>query len=307
LSIELREIRWVIVASQHRSLRQAAETLNIRQSTLSRRLRDLEYRLGAVLFERTPGGTRPTLTGQEFIETARRIVAETDTALSRLKARYRGESGGLTIGICAALSTGNLRVILMDYRRRFPDVEVRTVDGPRVRLLSDLAANAIDVAIMMVGGPNWADRMLPLWNERVVVALPESHSLCTHKIVRWAELADEHWLVNRRDPGPEFHELLITKLGCSGLGHVIQHDVGVDRLLSLVGTGLGVTLVAEGATGATYPGVVYREVHGEAGPTRLNFTAYWREANSNPTLAPFLAILQERYPDLAVPSAPADA
>jgi DNA-binding transcriptional LysR family regulator len=35
---------------QHRSLRQAAEALNIRQSTLSRCLRDLEYNLGAIDF-----------------------------------------------------------------------------------------------------------------------------------------------------------------------------------------------------------------------------------------------------------------
>jgi DNA-binding transcriptional LysR family regulator len=36
VTIELRNLRWAIVAAQHRSLRQAAEALNIRQSTLSR-------------------------------------------------------------------------------------------------------------------------------------------------------------------------------------------------------------------------------------------------------------------------------
>jgi DNA-binding transcriptional LysR family regulator len=55
--VELRELRWALVASQRRSLRQAAEALNIRQSTLSRCLRDLEYKLGATLFEHTNGGT----------------------------------------------------------------------------------------------------------------------------------------------------------------------------------------------------------------------------------------------------------
>jgi hypothetical protein len=35
----------------------------------------------------------------------------------------------------------------------------------------------------------------------------------------------------------------------------------------------------EGATGMRYDGVVYREVCDEDGPTRLNFMAYWREAN----------------------------
>jgi Bacterial regulatory helix-turn-helix protein, lysR family len=57
--IELRYLRWAIVASQHRSLRQAAETLNVRQSTLSRNLRDMEHHIGAELFERSNGGTRP--------------------------------------------------------------------------------------------------------------------------------------------------------------------------------------------------------------------------------------------------------
>jgi hypothetical protein len=56
----------------------------------------------------------------------------------------------------------------------------------------------------------------------------------------------------------------------------------------------------EGATGVRYDGVVYREVCDDDGPTRLKFMAYCREANGNPTLCPFLAMLRERYPDLSV-------
>ena len=67
MNIELRDLRWAIVASQHRSLRQAADALSVRQSTLSRRLREVEQRLGVRLFERTTGGTSPTLPGREFL------------------------------------------------------------------------------------------------------------------------------------------------------------------------------------------------------------------------------------------------
>jgi DNA-binding transcriptional LysR family regulator len=45
VSTELRDMRWAITAAQYRSLRQAAEALNIRQSTLSRSLRRLECQL----------------------------------------------------------------------------------------------------------------------------------------------------------------------------------------------------------------------------------------------------------------------
>jgi molybdenum-dependent DNA-binding transcriptional regulator ModE len=86
-------MKWAIAVSQFRSLRQAAEKLNMRQSTLSRRMRDLEQEVGATLFERTNGGARLTPAGQEFLEAARRIIEETELMVSRLKTRSRGESG----------------------------------------------------------------------------------------------------------------------------------------------------------------------------------------------------------------------
>ena len=265
----------------------------------------MEHRLGALLFERTNGGTRPTIAGREFLEMARRIVEETDAAFSRLKTRCRGESGQLTIGVYASLSTGNLRATLMEHRRRFPNVEVHTADGARDRLLDDLAANVIDIAIMTTCCPDWDDRMLPLWSERVIIALPEQHPLSVHPVIRWPELLNERLLIPQRGPGPELEQLLTAKLHCLGPQRVLHQDVGLDRLLSLVSVEYGVLLVLEGATGAHYDGVVYREIHDDDGPTRLNFMAYWRQANGNPTLGPFLDMLRERYPDLSVAPAPA--
>lgn len=48
VGMELRDLRLALVTSQHRSLRQAAEALNIRQSTLSRRLHEIERQLGVL-------------------------------------------------------------------------------------------------------------------------------------------------------------------------------------------------------------------------------------------------------------------
>nr|WP_280514833.1 LysR substrate-binding domain-containing protein [Methylocella tundrae] len=113
-------------------------------------------------------------------------------------------------------------------------------------------------------------------------------------------------MVTERDPGPDYERLLLSKLGSQRECRLVRHKLGIERLLSFVGAGLGLTLVAEGATGAAHPGVAYREVQDGDGPTRLNFVAYWRQANRNPTLAPFLDLLRERYPDLSAPGAPAE-
>jgi len=289
----------MIVAGQYRSLRRAAEILNVRQSTLSRRLRDLEYRLGAVLFERTNGGTRPTVAGQEFLVIARRIIEETETAFARLRTRSRGENGRLTVGVYASLSTGNLRATLAEHHRRFPEVDVHTVDGGHEKLFCALTANVVDVAIMTRNDMAWDDRMLPLWSERVVAALPAQHPMSAHSVIGWSDLTGERVLLPRNGPGPELEHLMSAKLRGHGPQRILHQEAGLDRLLSLVGAETGIVLALEGATGAKYEGVVYREVQDVHGPTRLDFVAYWRDANSNPTLDPFLALLRERYPDFS--------
>lgn len=162
----------------------------------------------------------------------------------------------------------------------------------------------MDVAFVAEDNPRWTDKFLSVWSERVVVALPEDHPLSTHDFVNWKELRHESLLLPQRGPGPEFLKLLVSKMGHPDPCRLLRHDVGLDRLLTLVGAGWGILLALEGATGAVYPGVTYREVHDTDGPTRLAFRAYWRQANGNPSLAPFLDILRERYPDLSGALAP---
>ncbi|RWO24823.1 MAG: LysR family transcriptional regulator [Mesorhizobium sp.] len=299
MNIDLRNLRWAMVAAQHRSLRQAAEVLNARQSTLSRGLRHLEHQFGAVLFDRTNGGTRPTEAGLEFLQSARRIVEEAEAIRARLSTRSQRQSGQLTVGVHTSLSAGNFRATLIEHWHRFPEVELHMVDGSSDHLISELAGLAIDVAFVTEENPRWTDKSLPVWSERVVVAIPENHALADRDIVHWAELTNETLLMPERGPGPQFLKLLMGKTGCSEPSRIVRHDMGLDRFLTLVGVGRGILLALEGATGATYPGVTFREVHDSDGPSRLTFRAYWRHANSNPSLHRFLDMLRERYPDLS--------
>jgi DNA-binding transcriptional LysR family regulator len=149
VGVELRALRRAIIAAQHKSLRRTAETLNIRQSTLSLGLRDLEHRLGAILLERTIGGARPTLAGEEFLDVVRRMIKEAEAIAARVKMRSRGESGRLTIGVHASLSAGNLRATLIEHRSRFPEAHTHLVDGSSDDMISNLANSNIDIAFVV--------------------------------------------------------------------------------------------------------------------------------------------------------------
>ncbi len=154
--------------------------------------------------------------------------------------------------------------------------------------------------------------MLPLWSERVIVAFPEHHALGRNPRMRWADLANEKFLVPQQGPGQELEGLLAAKLRHAvGSQRIVHQDVSLDRLLSLVSANYGALLMFEGATGVRYEGVVYHEVWDDDGPTRVPFMAFLagREQQSRAAIVPgdaartLSGLSRPSRPDLSAPIA----
>ncbi|MCX5494395.1 LysR family transcriptional regulator [Kaistia dalseonensis] len=63
---------YLVAASDHGSFRKAAIALQVRESAISRRIRDIEDQIGASLFLRRPDGVSLTLAGQRYLARVRR-------------------------------------------------------------------------------------------------------------------------------------------------------------------------------------------------------------------------------------------
>ena len=68
-----------------------------------------------------------------------------------------------------------------------------------------------------------------------------------------------------------------------------------ETVLSVLGGSSGISIVCEGSTGARYPDVEYRPIHGEQGPALTGYSGYWRDDNGNPALRRFLEFIKARY------------
>ncbi|OHT18692.1 DNA-binding transcriptional regulator HcaR [Sphingomonas haloaromaticamans] len=200
------------------------------------------------------------------------------------------------IGHNSAISAGHLRATMMGWRAGHPDVEMDGVEADRSALLAGLDTGEIDIAIL-IGEASHADlRRAAFWNERLMVAIPADHSLAAHDAVHWTDLRRERFLLPAADPGPEIRDLLLGRLMVAGEPPDIRmYQASREAILSVLGGGLGVSIVCEGATGARYPDVVYRPVLGEQGPAFVHYSGYWREDNCNPALRRFLAFVRDRY------------
>jgi DNA-binding transcriptional LysR family regulator len=125
LANDLQHLRYAVAATDQGSFRRAAESLLVQQSTLSRCIRQLEHSIGMTIFERSSGGVRATDAGRDFLHLARSILEQVDSLVTRAHRTGRGEAGRLTIGFYTSLAAGNLRATLVDYARRFPELETR--------------------------------------------------------------------------------------------------------------------------------------------------------------------------------------
>ncbi len=297
--LDLRLLKYAVLAADLGSFRQASEVLSIKQSTLSRAVQGLEHAFGIAIFERSTGGVQVTASGRHFLRIARSIVEQLDALATTARANGRGEAGHLVVGFCTSLTTGNLRATLLDFRARYPDVELATIERSRTKLVTALRSGVVDVHFM-TGEMLLPDcSMISLWGERILVVLPNDHALATQKTIYWTDLRNQALLLSRYDPGIELETLLNAKLLItSDRPRIEHHDVSRGVIKSLVSMGLGLSLVLESDIGANFSGLVYRELRDGAGPSRIGFSAIWREENENPALLNFLRLLSERYPAL---------
>ena len=297
MTIDLRQLRFAVTAADTASFLRAAKQLNVKQSTLSKKVSALEHRLGITLFERSTRGVVPTDAGKAFLEVARRIVTDADNLLTTAKAVRYGEVGRLMVGFSGSLSTGNLRLLLGDVLERFPDVQLDALEASPERMISGLQTRIVDIAIhaSQIDEPGVTKRWL--WSERLMVVLSKEDRLAKSESLFWTDLRKSVFVMPRERSGPRIAEVIRQRLGSNGLkANIITQETSAETIAAMVPFGKFITVVPESATGAARPDVVFREITDPSGAAHLDFAAWWREDNDNPALARFFKLLDERYP-----------
>ncbi|MCK1518790.1 LysR family transcriptional regulator [Bradyrhizobium sp. 17] len=296
-AVELKHLRSAVAAADCGSFRGAAELLGSQQSSLSRIISEFEHHLGVPIFERFSGGVRPTRPGRDVLRLSRTILEEFGALIATARSVHNSETGRLSVGFCTSLSAGNLQASLLEFKQRFPQSALATVERSRTRLAAALRNGSLDLLIVTGSLPLLDNKAMSLWSERVLVALPHDHPLSSRETVYWTDLRGETVLLSHYDPGKELEDLLVSKLvSPEARPNIERHDVSRGIIKSLISMNTGISLVLESDIGANFAGLVYRELRDGAGASRLEFSAYWRADNENPALHEFLKLLSQRYP-----------
>jgi DNA-binding transcriptional LysR family regulator len=150
----------------------ASEKLNVGQTTVSARIRNLEQQLGRQLFIRHKGGASLTSAGEQFLRHAPMFVQLWQRTLHQV-AVPPGRRAVLTIGSEVSLWQPLLLDWVLWMRRSLPDISLRVhVDVP-TDMTEQVASGLVDVAIMYAPQHRPGLRIDLLLDEKLVLVSTE--------------------------------------------------------------------------------------------------------------------------------------
>jgi DNA-binding transcriptional LysR family regulator len=181
------DLRYVLAIHREKTLSGAAATLGVTRTTVGRRLKDAEARLGVRLFDRSDDGFSPTAAGDELASAAVRVEEQVHVTAGRLLGRDAELRGRLRVSTIDFVFAG-FPDVFAGFIRRYPGVDLTVgVTNDQVSLLRREA----DVALRI--GNNPAERLVGRRLGRLQFEAYAARSL-VERVGRDAPLAAYPWL-----------------------------------------------------------------------------------------------------------------
>lgn len=245
----VRQLECLVAVADHGSFRRAATSLGISQPALSAQVQAVEALLDIQVFERDRRSVLVTPAGEEVVARARGALEAIDAVHDA--ARRRGEPlvGPLRLGVIPTVAPYWLPALLPSVRAKFPRLELILREDQTHRLLAQLAAGQLDVALLALPVPG-DFTSATIAREDFVLAAPRGAALAKRRGRLHDEDLDDETVLLLEDG----HCLRDQALAVCERGGAIEsmevRATSLPTLVQMVAGGLGVTLLPEAAAAA---------------------------------------------------------
>lgn len=138
------DMRCFVHVVDRESVTKAADAMRVAPSAVSRRIKELEMRLGTQLLNRTTRRMSLTEAGRTFYARCRAILADLDEAEGEASDQHGMLKGALRVAAPLAFGAVHLTPLIIDFMRDHPGVEIELDFTDRV---VDLVAEGFELAI----------------------------------------------------------------------------------------------------------------------------------------------------------------
>ncbi len=298
--MRIKDLEYFVAVAEEGNFTRAAQRLFIAQPALSRRIHEIEQRLGAELFKRTTRSLTLTESGEALLRRSRALLAEYDGLQEDLRRIRTGKAENLVIGYHPIL--GQPPYLVETIRRmglRYPDVAMKFLCTFPPNLIEGLKNREMDCALIYEGYVCYCaelqyERLYPI---QTMLVVSRSHPLAKRKSVSYAELDGLDLAILSKECTPMQNNNTLRSLRASGAepNSVMTTD-NLNELLLTARTGKTAVFVSsdtcidEELTALPLIGSI-------TPPEHRNRVLAWHSDNANPCIASFLSTLRACLPD----------
>ncbi|EEJ2567544.1 LysR family transcriptional regulator [Salmonella enterica subsp. enterica serovar Hartford] len=214
--IRLRHLHTFVAVAQQGTLGRAAETLNLSQPALSKTLNELEQLTGTRLFERGRLGAQLTVSGEQFLTHAVKVLDALNTAGQALNHKEDASADVVRVGALPTAALGILPAAIGRFHQQQKSTSLQVATMNNTMLLAGLKSGEIDLGIgrmsdpELMGGLNY--ELLFLESLKLVVRpghplLQETITLS--RVMEWPVVVSPKGTVPRQNA-----EALLQSQGC---------------------------------------------------------------------------------------------
>jgi LysR family transcriptional activator of glutamate synthase operon len=237
--MELLQLHYFLAVARLEHVTEAARSLHVTQSSLSKTIQRLEEDLGVPLFDRIGRKLRLNEFGIRFLRRAERALFELEQGKQELNDLSSPEQGTLELAVTTASTLPN---ILREFRKKQPYIQFHVQMLTTQEMVTLLRRGEVDFCLSSppIAGDDIECQIVFI--DPILLAVPEVHQLAVRSSVSLTELRDEWFVGVKRGFGTRD---LVDSV-CKSVGFVPKYVYEGDepaRLSTLVEAEIGIAFI----------------------------------------------------------------
>lgn len=259
--ISLRQLKYFVEIVAAGSYTRASERLYIAQSALSRQIKELESDMDVVLLRRDAKQIELTQAGLAFHDKARKILDDVEYAISQARYIGKGERGEIrllhssSVPLSPPLGPG-----LNDVLQTFPGITLDISQASSELQALEIEEGRADLGLARLPILRKHPHLLtlPLYEEKLVVAVALEHRLAQRQRIDIAELQEELFVsMPHRDRGGLSYLVAERCIAHGFFPKIARATSRKASLLSLVNANFGIAIVPDSMRAIAVSGVAF--------------------------------------------------
>ena len=289
--MRVEQLRHFVILSEELNYLAAAERLYISQPSLSKSIQAIERELGVQLVNRGTRHVTLTDTGLTFLEHAKRICREYEQAMEELRGQ---KAAHMVVEVMPLTFQEEIADMLADFSQDHSEIHMRILEKENQETVARLKRGEIDLAIMRYEGEDEQLRVIPMFSNRIILAVGRNHPLAGRNAVSLAEVGEETFLAFNK--GSEMYKKSMELLSANGVSPELQgSEVRVNTMKPFIEKKRMVAILTDNMIDDDDPGIRKLAI---AGDPKLTISIVLRRGKSRPELEQFLDFAQQYFPKL---------